>query len=90
MVPEFRRSCVSASRWGQVSGEPIKTQYGYHLLLVDSRGSKSLEDARAEIETKLKPEMGQKAVEALKSKTAVTYDESYFGKESAPAEPPQR
>jgi parvulin-like peptidyl-prolyl isomerase len=78
MVPEFDEAAFKIPV-GQVS-EPIKTQYGYHLLLVDKRGSKSLEDARAEIEQKLKPEMGQKAVDALKSKTAVVYDETYFGK----------
>jgi parvulin-like peptidyl-prolyl isomerase len=88
MVPEFDEAAFKIPV-GQVS-DPIKTQYGYHLLLVDKRGSKSLEDARAEIEQKLKPEMGQKAVDALKSKTSVVYDEAYFGKDSAPPEQPQR
>jgi hypothetical protein len=88
MVPEFDEAAFKIPV-GQVS-DPIKTQYGYHLLLVEKRESKSLEDARAEIEQKLKPEMGQKAVDALKSKTTVVYDEAYFGKESAPAEQPQR
>jgi peptidyl-prolyl cis-trans isomerase C len=83
MVPEFDETAFKIPV-GQVS-DPIKTQYGYHLLLVEKRGSKSLEDARAEIEQKLKPEMGQKAVDALKGKTPVVYDETYFGKESAPA-----
>jgi parvulin-like peptidyl-prolyl isomerase len=88
MVPEFDEAAFKLPV-GQVS-DPIKTQYGYHLLLVEKRGAKSMEDARAEIEQKLKPEMGQKAVEALKTKTAVVYDEGYFGKASAPAEQPQR
>jgi len=77
-VPEFDESAFKIPV-GQVS-EPIKTQYGYHLLLVDQRGTKSLDDARAEIEQTLRPEMGQKAVEALKTKTTVVYDETYFGK----------
>jgi parvulin-like peptidyl-prolyl isomerase len=88
MVPEFDAAAFKIPV-GQVS-DPIKTQYGYHLLLVEKRGSKSLDDARAEIETKLKPEMGQKVVDALKSKTPVVYDETYFGKDSAPPEKPQR
>jgi parvulin-like peptidyl-prolyl isomerase len=82
MVPEFDEAAFKIPV-GQVS-DPIKTQYGYHLLLVDKRGSKPLEEARAEIEQKLKPEMGQKAVDALKSKTSVVYDDTYFGKDSAP------
>jgi peptidyl-prolyl cis-trans isomerase C len=88
MVPEFDDAAFKLPV-GQVS-DPIKTQYGYHLLLVETRGSKSLEDARAEIEQKLKPDVGQKAIDALKSKTPVTYDETYFGKQSAPAEQPHR
>jgi peptidyl-prolyl cis-trans isomerase C len=78
MVPEFDEVVFKAPV-GQVT-EPIKTAYGYHLILVEERKSKPFEDARAEIEQKIRPEMGQKAIEALKAKTAVVYDEAYFGK----------
>jgi peptidyl-prolyl cis-trans isomerase C len=78
MVPEFDEVVFKAPV-GQVT-EPIKTAYGYHLILVEERKSKPFEDARGEIEQKIRPEMGQKAIEALKAKTAVVYDEAYFGK----------
>jgi len=78
MVPEFD-DVVFKAPVGQVT-EPIKTAYGYHLILVEERKSKPFEEARAEIEQKIRPEMGQKAIEALKAKTAVVYDEGYFGK----------
>jgi|HubBroStandDraft_6_1064221.scaffolds.fasta_scaffold97368_2 peptidyl-prolyl cis-trans isomerase C len=78
MVPEFDEVVFKAPV-GQVT-EPIKTAYGYHLILVEERKSKPFEDARAEIEQKIRPEMGQKAIEALKAKTTVVYDEAYFGR----------
>jgi len=78
MVPEFDEVVFKAPV-GQVT-EPIKTAYGYHLILVEERKSKPFEDARGEIEQKIRPEMGQKAIEDLKTKTAIVYDEKYFGK----------
>jgi peptidyl-prolyl cis-trans isomerase C len=85
MVPEFDEVVFKAPV-GQVT-EPIKTAYGYHLILVEERKSKPFEDARGEIEQKVRPDIGQKAIEALKAKTPVVYDDAYFGKqgELAPA-----
>jgi parvulin-like peptidyl-prolyl isomerase len=84
MVPEFD-AVVFKVPVGQVT-EPIKTAYGYHLILVEERKSKPFEDARGEIQQKIRPEIGQKAIEALKKKTPVVYDDAYFGKEAlAPA-----
>ncbi len=80
MVPEFDEVVFKAPV-GQVT-EPIKTAYGYHLILVEERKSKPFEEARAEIEQKIRPEMGQKAIEALKAKTTVVYNDAYFGKKS--------
>ena len=78
MVPEFDEVVFKAPV-GQVT-EPIKTAYGYHLILVEERKSKSFEDAKGEIEQKIRPEMGQKAIEGLKAKTTVVYNDAYFGK----------
>jgi peptidyl-prolyl cis-trans isomerase C len=84
MVPEFDEVVFKAPI-GQVT-EPIKTAFGYHLILVEERKSKPFEDARGEIAQKIRPEIGQKAIEALKKKTPVVYDDAYFGKETlAPA-----
>ena len=78
MVEEFDKVAFSAPV-GQVS-EPIKTAFGYHLILIDERGAKKFEEVRGDIEQALKPQIGQKAIEGLKTKSAVTYDEGYFGK----------
>ena len=68
-----------AFRLGEVT-EPVKTQFGYHLILVQERAPRSFEVAQAEIAQRIRPEMGQKAIDALKAKTPVTYDNEYFGK----------
>ena len=78
MIPEFDEVVFKAPV-GQIT-EPVKTAYGYHLILVEERKSKPFEDARGEIEQKVRPEMGQKAIDALKAKTPITYDADYFGK----------
>ena len=81
MIPEFD-DVVFKAPLGQIT-EPIKTAYGYHLILVEERKSKPFDDARAEIVQKIRPDMGQKAIEALKTKTTVVYDSAYFGNAAA-------
>jgi len=78
MVPEFEKAAFALDV-GKVS-EPVKTQFGYHLILVEAHTTKSFEDARPEIEQKMKPEMAQKGLDALLKKTPPVLDEAYFGK----------
>jgi len=58
----------------------VKTQFGYHIIQVTKHDTKSLDDAKAEITEKIGPEMAQKGVDAIKSKTPITFDQNYFGK----------
>jgi peptidyl-prolyl cis-trans isomerase C len=78
MVPAFLQAAFALEP-GKVS-EPVKTQFGYHLILVESHGTKTFEQVKPEIEQKIKPEMAQKGLEELKKKTNVVYNEGYFGK----------
>jgi peptidyl-prolyl cis-trans isomerase C len=78
MVPEFDKAAF-AGEIGKVS-EPVKTQFGYHLILVVAHTNKTFEQARPEIEAKMKPEQAQKALADLKAKKKIVYDETYFGK----------
>ena len=78
MVPEFEKAAFSQPI-GEV-GEPVKTQFGYHLILVDSRKSKPFEEAKAEIQQRLGPEMAKSGLEALKKKTTIVLNDAYFGK----------
>jgi peptidyl-prolyl cis-trans isomerase C len=78
MVPEFEKAAFG-QKVGDV-GEPVKSAFGYHIIQVQSHANKSLADAKADIDEKLKPEMAQKGLDALKKKTTITLDDSYFGK----------
>lgn len=85
MVPPFDQAAFSVPV-GQVS-EPVKTQFGYHLIKITERNSKPFEEARAQIERDLKPQMTRQAVDEIKAHTAVTLNETYFG--GAPQSGPQ-
>ena len=73
MVPEFEKVAF-AQPIGQVS-DPIKTQFGYHIIRVDKHDTKSFDDAKAE----LTPEVAKQTAEALKTKANVQIDDGYFG-----------
>jgi parvulin-like peptidyl-prolyl isomerase len=85
MVPAFDQAAFSVPV-GQVS-EPVKTQFGYHIIKITSRNARSFEDAKAQIEKDLKPKMAKEALEQLKAHTPVAMNEAYFGKE--PSSGPQ-
>ncbi|HEX5431615.1 MAG TPA: peptidylprolyl isomerase [Bryobacteraceae bacterium] len=78
MVPEFENAAFSLPI-GQVS-QPVKSAYGYHLILVESRKTKSFEEAKPEIQQQIGPEQAKKGLEDLKKANPVVYNESYFGK----------
>jgi len=78
MVKEFD-AAVWSLPIGQVS-EPVKTQFGYHIIQVESRGVKPFEEAKLQIEAKMKPEMQKKAIDDAKAKVPVTISDDYFGK----------
>lgn len=78
MVPAFEKAAFALDV-GKVS-EPVKTPFGYHLILVESHTTKPFEDVSLEIELKMKPELAKKGLEELKEKTPTVLNEDYFGK----------
>jgi peptidyl-prolyl cis-trans isomerase C len=86
MVEEFDK--VAFELPVGIVSEPVKSAFGYHLILIESRGAKKFDEVKADIETAMKPELGAKAVESLKAKTPVVLDEGYFGKAPAPTPAP--
>jgi parvulin-like peptidyl-prolyl isomerase len=62
---------------GQLS-EPVKTQFGYHLIKVESRQEKTFVEVRAEIERKLDGELVKKTIDDLKAATPVVRNPDYF------------
>jgi|SRR5579872_2853088 len=84
MVPAFEQAAFAAEP-GKVT-EPVKSPFGYHIILVDSHTPKTFAEAKPEIEQKMKPEVAKKGLEDLKKKTTVVFDPTYF---AAPAAPKQ-
>ena len=77
MVPSFDEAAFKLKP-GEIS-EPVKTQFGYHLIKVEA--TKSFDDVRADVETKLKPQQSQKVIDELEKKTPVVLDPEFFGLE---------
>jgi peptidyl-prolyl cis-trans isomerase C len=77
MVPQFEQAAFTL-KIGELS-EPVKTQYGYHLIRVESRDAKTFAEVKPELEKRVGPEMTQKAVADLEKQTPVVLDSDFFG-----------
>ncbi len=72
----------------QVS-EPLKTQFGYHLIFIEQRDVKTFDEVKAEIEKKTRPDVARRTVEDLRKKANVSISDAYFGPEQAGPPRPQ-
>lgn len=81
MVPSFETAAF-AMKDGEIS-DPVKSQFGYHVIQVEAHQTKTFDEAKPEIERNLAPQAAQKALEDMVRKATVEMDKDYFG--SAPA-----
>ena len=76
MVPSFEEAAFALPP-GELS-EPVKSPFGYHVIRVEAKESKSFEDVRPELERRMRPEQAQRAVEELQKQTKVVLDPDFF------------
>lgn len=88
MVKPFEEAAFNLTP-GRVS-EPVKSQFGYHVIQVKSQVTKTFEEVRPRIEAKKRPEITRKFAEEIRKGANITFDEKYFEKAqpSAPLPPP--
>lgn len=63
-----------------VLGEPVKSQFGWHLIEVREQKNKSFEEVRTLIEQRRRPETARQIADQIKAKASIKLDEAYFGK----------
>jgi peptidyl-prolyl cis-trans isomerase C len=86
MVPEFENA-VFSQEVGKISS-PVKTKYGYHIIKVEERASKTFDQAKPEIEKEMKPQLVREAMDRIEKQVPVTLDDNYFGAAAPPSHPP--
>jgi parvulin-like peptidyl-prolyl isomerase len=77
MVPQFEQAAF-ALKPGEIS-QPVKTQFGYHLIEVEEKTKQPFDQVKDELKQKLGPEKVDQLVNDLKKKNKVELNEKYFG-----------
>jgi peptidyl-prolyl cis-trans isomerase C len=87
MVPPFEQAAFAA-KVNEIT-EPVKSPFGYHIIKVEAHDTKSLAEAKPDIEKKLRPDIARAQVEAIRKNASVQIDDAFFGPaQAAPAAPP--
>ena len=87
MVPEFEAAAFAA-KVGEVT-EPVRTQYGYHIIKVDKHDFTPFENVKAFLERNERQAKLQAKLDEMKTAMKVTYNDAYFTPPPAPPAQPE-
>jgi peptidyl-prolyl cis-trans isomerase C len=76
MVPEFDKEAFLLPV-GQMS-QPVKSQFGYHLIKVEAHSTKPFEEVKAAIVKRMPEDIAKKSLVDLKAKRPAVYNDQYF------------
>jgi len=87
MVPEFSKACAEL-KVNEYTKEPVKTSYGYHIILKTKQGKKaSLKKVKADIKEKLReqklnddPTLYYNTLMAIREEKGITWNDSKLKK----------
>src|SRR5688572_11367263 len=82
MVPEFEKAAFDAKVGDVVM---VRTQYGYHVVKVESHGMTPFEGVKPILERNARQEALQAKLDAMKNTAKPTFNETYFAPPPAPA-----
>ncbi len=83
MVPVFEQAAFTLPI-NEIS-QPVKSQFGYHLIQVQERTAQPLDGVKADIEKRLRTEGARKAMEAIRASAKPALDSAYFGPAPSPS-----
>lgn len=87
MVPEFETAAFAA-KVGEIT-EPVRTQYGYHIIKVDKHDFTPFENVKAFLERNERQAKLQAKLDEMKTAMKVTYNDAYFTPPPAPPAQPE-
>lgn len=85
MVPEFEKASFEG-KVGDVS-EPIRTQFGYHIIRVEKRDLTPFEQVKPTLERTERQTKLQALLEGMKTAAKPTFDDKYFPAAEMPKAP---
>ncbi|HET7433078.1 MAG TPA: peptidylprolyl isomerase [Thermoanaerobaculia bacterium] len=77
MVPEFEQAAFSG-KVGEVL-PIVRSQFGYHIIKVDSHDTTSFDQVKANLEKAERQRKMQETLDAMKTKANAKYNDAYFG-----------
>jgi parvulin-like peptidyl-prolyl isomerase len=85
MVEEFEKAAFAAKP-GEIIG-PIRTQYGYHIIKVESHDTTPFEKVKDTLAKRERQRRLQESLDAMKKAANPTFNEAYFTPPAPPSAP---